>query len=75
MQTGRVVEWAIELQPFKLTFDTTPTKKIRALTEFTAEWTNASPGDGEAEEETQQPGKLSAGLWSMTFDDAFNETR
>jgi hypothetical protein len=62
MQTGRVVEWAIELQPFKLTFDTTPTKKSRALTEFTAERTNASPRDGEAEEETQQPGKLGAGL-------------
>jgi hypothetical protein len=25
--TGRVAEWAIELQPFELTFDTTPTKK------------------------------------------------
>ncbi|KAM0867188.1 hypothetical protein ACQ4PT_042180 [Festuca glaucescens] len=71
--TGRVAEWAIELQPFELTFDTTPTKKSRALAEFTAEWTDASPDDGEAEEETQQLGKLIAGLWSMTFDDAFNE--
>ncbi|XP_071678449.1 uncharacterized protein [Lolium perenne] len=53
--TGRVVEWVIELQPFELMFDTTPTKKSRALTEFTAEWTNASPNDGEAKEETQQP--------------------
>jgi hypothetical protein len=60
--TGRVAEWAIELQPFKLTFDITPTKKSQALAEFTTEWSNASPDDGEAEEETQQPGKLGAGL-------------
>ncbi|KAK1605380.1 hypothetical protein QYE76_029053 [Lolium multiflorum] len=71
--TGRVAEWTIELQPFELTFDTTPTKKSQALAEFTAEWTNASPDDGEAEEETQQPGKLRAGIWSMAFDGAFNE--
>ncbi|KAM0847810.1 hypothetical protein ACQ4PT_054780 [Festuca glaucescens] len=57
---GRVAEWAIELQPFELTFDTTPTKKSRALAEFTAEWTDASPDDGEAEEETQQPAILTS---------------
>ncbi|KAM0897262.1 hypothetical protein ACQ4PT_022702 [Festuca glaucescens] len=58
--TGRVAEQAIELQPFELTFDTTPTKKSRALAEFTAEWTDASPDDGEAEEETQQPAILTS---------------
>ena len=68
--TGRVAEWAIELQPFELTFDTTPTKKNRALAEFTAEWTD--PGAGEAEpEETQIPGRLSPGRWAMSFYGAF----
>jgi hypothetical protein len=71
-ETGRVAEWVIELQPFELTFDTTPTKMSRAPAEFTAEWNDAFPDDGEAEEETQQLGKLSAGLWSMIFNGAFN---
>ena len=34
--TGRVAEWAIELQEFELTFVTTSTIKSRALAEFTA---------------------------------------
>lgn len=47
--TGHVAEWAIELQPFELTFDTTPTARGRALAEFTAEWTD--PGRNEPREE------------------------
>jgi len=38
--TGRMAEWAIELQPFELTFDTTPTVHGRALAEFTKEWSD-----------------------------------
>ncbi|KAM0890753.1 hypothetical protein ACQ4PT_026840 [Festuca glaucescens] len=38
--TGRVAEWAIELQPFELTFETTKVIKSKALAEFTAEWTD-----------------------------------
>jgi hypothetical protein len=35
--TGRVAEWAMELQPFKISFKTTKVIKSKALAEFTAE--------------------------------------
>ena len=38
--TGRVAEWAVELQPFELEFLTTKTIKGGALADFNAEWTN-----------------------------------
>jgi hypothetical protein len=38
--TGRVAEWAVELQPFEISFETTKVIKSKALAEFTAEWTD-----------------------------------
>jgi hypothetical protein len=38
--TGRVAEWAVELQPFEISFETTKVIRSKALAEFTAEWTN-----------------------------------
>ena len=37
--TGRIVEWALELSSFGLTFESTSTMQSRALAEFIAEWT------------------------------------
>jgi hypothetical protein len=38
--TGQVAEWAVELQPFEIFFETTKVIKSKALAEFTAEWTD-----------------------------------
>jgi hypothetical protein len=38
--TGRVAEWAVELHPFEISFETTKVIKSKALAEFTAEWTD-----------------------------------
>jgi hypothetical protein len=38
--TGRVAEWAVELQPFEISFETTKVIKSKALAEFTTEWTD-----------------------------------
>jgi hypothetical protein len=38
--TGRVPDWAVELQPFEISFETTKVIKSKALAEFTAEWTD-----------------------------------
>jgi hypothetical protein len=38
--TERVAEWAMELQPFEISFETTKVIKSKALAEFTAEWTD-----------------------------------
>jgi hypothetical protein len=38
--TGQVAEWAVELQPFKISFETTKVIKSKALAEFIAEWTD-----------------------------------
>jgi hypothetical protein len=35
--TGRVAEWAMELQPFEISFKTTKVIKSKALAEFTVE--------------------------------------
>ena len=37
--TGRIVEWALELSSFGLSFKSTSTIKSRALAEFIADWT------------------------------------
>jgi hypothetical protein len=69
--TGRVAEWAVELQPFEISFETTKVIKSKALAEFTAEWTD--PFDDEPpEEESTLPGEEAPGLWVMHFDGAFN---
>jgi hypothetical protein len=38
--TRRVAEWAVELQPFEIAFETTKVIKSKALAEFTTEWTD-----------------------------------
>jgi hypothetical protein len=38
--TWRVAEWAMELQPFEISFETTKVIKSKALAEFTAEWSD-----------------------------------
>jgi hypothetical protein len=49
--TGRVAEWAVELQLFEITFETTKVIKSKALAIFTVEWTNPfidEPPEGES---------------------------
>ena len=48
--TGRVVEWAVKLQPFELEFLTTKTIKGGTLAKFNAEWTNPPSEDEPGEE-------------------------
>jgi ribonuclease HI len=69
--TGRVAEWAVELQPFEISFETTKVIKSKALAEFTAEWTNPFT-DEPPEVESMFPGEEAPGLWVMHFDGAFN---
>jgi hypothetical protein len=40
-----VAEWAVELQPFKISFETTKVIKSKALAEFTTEWTDPFVGE------------------------------
>jgi ribonuclease HI len=69
--TGRVAEWAMELQPFEISFKTTKVIKSKALAEFTAEWTDPFV-DEPPEVESTLPGEETPGLWTMHFDGAFN---
>jgi ribonuclease HI len=69
--TGRVAEWAVELQPFEISFETTKVIKSKALAEFTAEWTD-SFADEPSEVASTLPGEEAPGLWVMHFDGAFN---
>jgi hypothetical protein len=69
--TGRVAEWAVELQPFEISFETTKVIKSKALAEFTAEWTDPF-ADEPLEEDSTLPGEEAPGLWVMRFDGAFN---
>jgi ribonuclease HI len=69
--TGRVAEWAVELQPLEISFETTKVIKSRALAEFTAEWTDPF-ADEPPEVESTLPGEEAPGLWVMHFDGAFN---
>jgi hypothetical protein len=59
--TGRVAEWAVELQPFEISFETTKVIKSKALAEFTAEWTDPL-ADELPEEESVLPGEEAPGL-------------
>jgi hypothetical protein len=69
--TGRVAEWAMELQPFEISFETTKVIKSKALAEFTAEWTDMFT-DEPPEVESTLLGEEAPGLWVMYFDSAFN---
>jgi hypothetical protein len=69
--TRRVAEWAVELQPFEISFKTTKVIKSKALAKFTAEWTDPFT-DEPPEVESTLPGEEAPGLWVMHFDDTFN---
>jgi ribonuclease HI len=69
--TRRVAEWAVELQPFEISFETTKVIKSKALAEFTTEWTDPF-ADEPPEVESTLPGEEAPGLWVMHFDGAFN---
>jgi hypothetical protein len=69
--TGRVAEWAVELQPFEISFETTKVIKSKALAKFTAEWTDPF-ADEPPEVESTLPGEEAPGLWVMHFDGTFN---
>jgi hypothetical protein len=69
--TGRVAEWAVELQPFEISFETTKVIKSKALAEFTTEWTDPFI-DEPPEVESTLLGEEAPGFWVMHFDDAFN---
>jgi hypothetical protein len=69
--TGRVAEWAVQLQPFKISFKTTKVIKSKALAEFPADWTYPF-ADEPPKEELTLPGEEAPGLWVMHFDGAFN---
>jgi hypothetical protein len=69
--TGRVAEWAVELQPFEIAFETTKVIKSKALAEFTAEWTDPI-ADEPPEVESPLPREEAPGLWVLHFDGAFN---
>jgi hypothetical protein len=69
--TRRVAEWAVELQPFEISFETTKVIKSKALAKFTAEWTDPFT-DEPPEVESTLLGEEAPGLWVMHFDGAFN---
>jgi ribonuclease HI len=69
--TGRVAEWAVELQSFEISLETTKVTKSKALAEFTAEWTDPF-ADEPPKVESVLSGEEAPGLWVMHFDDAFN---
>jgi ribonuclease HI len=66
-----VAEWAVELQPFEISFETTKVIKSKVLAKFTAEWTDPF-ADEPLEVESTLPGEEAPGLWFMHFDGAFN---
>jgi ribonuclease HI len=68
---GLVAEWAVELQPFEISFQTTKVIKSKALAEFTTEWTDPFT-DEPPEVESTLPGEEALGLWVMHFNGAFN---
>jgi hypothetical protein len=69
--TRRVAEWAMELQPLEISFETTKVIKSKALAEFTTEWTDPFTNEP-PEVESTLPGEEALGLWVMHFDGAFN---
>jgi hypothetical protein len=69
--TGRVAEWAVELQPFEISFETTKVIKSKALAKFAAEWTDPF-ADEPPEVESTLPGEEAPGLWVMHFHGTFN---
>jgi hypothetical protein len=69
--TGRVAEWAVELQPLEIAFETTKVIKSKALAKFIAEWTDPF-ADESPEVESTLPREEGPGLWVLHFESAFN---
>jgi hypothetical protein len=65
-----VAEWAVELQPFEISFKTTKVVKSKALAQFTTEWTDPF-ADEPPEVESMLTGEEAPGLWVMHFDGTF----
>jgi hypothetical protein len=59
--TGRVAEWAVELQPFEISFETSKVIKSKALAEFSTEWSDPF-ADEPPEVESTLPGEEALGL-------------
>jgi hypothetical protein len=59
--TGRAAEWAMELQPFEISFKTTKVVNSKALAQFTTEWTDPF-ADEPLEVEPTLPGEEAPGL-------------
>ena len=68
---GRVTEWNIELQAFQLEFSTTRFIKGAALTDFMAEWAEAS-GLEAGEDRSLSSGSEAPDGWVVYFDGAFS---
>jgi hypothetical protein len=66
-----VAEWAVELQPFEIAFETSKVIKSKALAEFTAKWTNPFT-DEPPEVESMLTKEEASGVWVLHFDGAFN---
>jgi hypothetical protein len=69
--TGRVAEWVVELQPFKIALETTKVIKSKALADFTAKWIDPFANEP-PEGESTLLGEEALGLWVLHFDGAFN---
>jgi hypothetical protein len=69
--TRRVAEWAVELQPFEISFETTKVIKSKALAEFTTEWTDPFADEPPKVESTLLR-EEALGLLVMHFNGAFN---
>jgi hypothetical protein len=69
--TGRVAEWAMELQPFEISFETIKVIKSKALAEFTTKWTDPFT-DEPPEAKSTLLGEEAPCLWVTHFDGAFN---
>ncbi|XP_073361581.1 uncharacterized protein [Aegilops tauschii subsp. strangulata] len=67
---GRVAEWNIALQAFKLEFSTTRVIKGAARVNFVAEWTDV-PSREVGEDRSLLPGDEAPDGWVMDFDGAF----
>jgi hypothetical protein len=66
-----VAEWAVELQPFEISLETTKVIKIKAFAKFIAEWIDPF-ADEPPEVESTLPGEEALGLCVMHFDGNFN---
>ena len=70
--TGRIVEWALELSGFDLTFVNSSTIKSKVLADFVAEWTPTPEDDKDLQEASSLPGTEDNNEWTLYFDGSFS---